>query len=550
MWLTKAKIIVLYYCALSICFAEWLQQSSEIPHGGFTLIGTFNSTIVLLGGISWDFTTRQTIYDLRNDQFTYAESAYIGSPPTWGSSAQVNNSIVFLSSSRLGPYTGIYLNFYSMETKTYSFDQIKISAAVGTQACVAASNDYIFVLGGCAKESHAVHYFCADYPNRKYQAMHIETKYWRIHYGGMTEARAQLQCVYVPESDKLFAMGGVNEFEFIQTIEYTVVGDVYNDGIYPMHAISAQLPPNLHRHAVVSVNGLIWVIGGVMQDTVFIIDPQTETITLADERLPYSLHSASVIKYGNEVMIFGGYHDGLWKTTLIKYQLPMPTAMPTSMPPVSSPTPMPTCAQTNKDNTIFYDNMQSSNPLATWTWETIFAGGNGIYAPSFCGVNDNSWCTWIETGSSLRKTVSIIGYHNFTITYGITPAYSTCVVDYQFDTDSLWTVLYSGRVESYDLILTENHHFSSPDTATSFTIRFASYGTANGRSPLLIDTVHIYGDICAPTESPTSLTYNPTPAPTNYPTSTPTPAPTNNPIASPTNNPTIPPTDNPTPSPT
>eukprot|EP01084_Bolivina_argentea_P182322 314771_1 len=342
---TMVTLIFLLFGLLSQSNGEWIQGSSIMPTGTFrACIGSYESTIYILGGSNSGHSKRITYFDVDTEQFSRASqdfTDYVRAP-----SIQIGSDIFTIDRatyiqdpplSNTGYWVnGGFINVYSMAYNTYSTQYSTIPYTDRGQSCMTASEEYLFVLGGS---------------DNRAQAMHLNTKQWTL-LTPMKEQRSLFSCIYHSSTQKLFAIAS----DTSHTIEYAVINDI-NSIVWTL--MTQQFTQIISAHdSAVLVDDMIWLIGGVVLtdntyaivdilDVVHIIDPVLETITISSEKLPYHTHAAGVIEHNRRVYVFGGCC--LYRNTYLMYQLP--TSSPTNVPSLS-PTPSPTPSPTYNPTTI------------------------------------------------------------------------------------------------------------------------------------------------------------------------------------------------------
>eukprot|EP01084_Bolivina_argentea_P226206 382118_1 len=320
----------------------WKQQSSRLPFPDSNMaIGCYNSFIYMLGG-----TTHQQIvikYNIALDNFWYDENSLNRKTYGNGQFYAHSNSKIFMID-----YYGSYLNMFSMKTETFNENLYTIPKRVNSFGCLAASDsNYIFVIGG-VDNSYA--------PLNHAQILDLNNNEW-LDVSYMLEVRRSLSCVYDNNSKKVFAISGIGN-GISTTVEYLYTNGMEHNS---WQMIIEQLPEGVFNSQAVVVHGWIWLIGGTGSisgklDTIYVIDPLTETISTFPQKLLYGVSSTSSIVFSSHIMVFGGIIDPFQAiNTWMKYSSPTidPTTAPTSQPtleptlePIVDPTTEPTYVPT------------------------------------------------------------------------------------------------------------------------------------------------------------------------------------------------------------
>eukprot|EP01084_Bolivina_argentea_P179865 310780_1 len=344
----------------------WEQQSSRMPLEDSNMaIGFFNSFIYLIGGITNQKSV--TRYDADVDEFWFDTNAV--SQNVYGFAqfyTQVGAQIFMID------YYGTYLNVYSMETQTLIPNWSNIPRRVNEYGCLTASNHYLLVIGGVDNSFYPLDYV---------QALDLNTNQW-FQASPMIEPRDSLSCVYDDATQKVFAIGGFGNSGALNTVEYIVSDprEIMEHNTWTM--MNEQLSEGIYESRAISFNGWIWIIGGSTDskiDTVHIIDPVADSISVSPQTLSYAVSSPSVVLFRSTLMSFGGITNPFKSLDIwMKYIQPttQPTMEPTLEPtleptyeltinPTDNPTPVPTQNPTvtpSKDPTKTPTSSPTKNP--------------------------------------------------------------------------------------------------------------------------------------------------------------------------------------------
>eukprot|EP01083_Nonionella_stella_P075501 205297_1 len=312
---------LLHIFLVPITDGQWISYTNPaVPKKDIQMaVGVWNDHVFLLGG--YNTLTRRSLIEFDGSQFD--DKGEVLPINTWGYGdyyAQIENNLFMIDP------TMSRLNVFNMALTTNQFTTFAIIPSdVNEQGCLATDSDHLFVVGGYSYSSSS--------PLDTVQILDIAEMSWQNGVS-MKTARKQLSCIVDPYTKTLYAIGGnngtdINSVEFINTTIMDTWESIQPGLTNP--AVAARSV--VHVQTIYVVGGRYWDGAGHELDTVHIINPQQNTITLSNDRLPYGVYHLALCVIDNFLHGFGGSDDYGYSDKWMKYQLPSPptTNTPTSI---------------------------------------------------------------------------------------------------------------------------------------------------------------------------------------------------------------------------
>eukprot|EP01083_Nonionella_stella_P212416 767129_1 len=291
----SASIMISFFAFITICNSQWTLITDPLLHRSNYLmaVGAFNSSIWILGGAGGPIQNKQLIeYQIDQNTFT-AHNASALSEAAYGRGqfyTQIDHSLFMIH-----PY-GDSISHYNMATNTFTsgWSNVAIPINVASAACLTASTDSLYVVGGGSESS----------PINNIQILSLSTHEWLSDTLPMLTNRAFLSCIIHPSSPSLlFAIGGYDGSNHSNTIEQIDIDS--NVSHY-----TESLTVTADRTRSVIYGESIWIIGGFgdrgYYDTVHILDPLLGKISLRSQALPIAIYGVAAITVNSAIFAFGG----------------------------------------------------------------------------------------------------------------------------------------------------------------------------------------------------------------------------------------------------
>eukprot|EP01083_Nonionella_stella_P245618 853525_1 len=313
----------------------WSPSSSTLPFADNSMaVGAYNDTIFLLGGANNQ--NQMTEYHISTDTFTnkgpILEESMYAYGQIW---SQIDETMYIIDT------TGEHLSTFDMAHKQYTKQWHNLETSVnGYMACLAASNDHLFITGGTK---------CLT----KFQVLNLGTLGWVSNTPPMQQCRRSHACAVSIDYLWVFAGWDANANKRLRTNERIHIDNIASNDWAFTESFPTGIDPYVHR--AIAWQDKIHIIGGcrgfsndAYLDTVYTVDATTGQMVLSPDRLNYDIAWAGTVVHHNEMFVFGGrnYWDNN-KNTWMKYQFAtsQPTADPTSSPS-SNPSTHPTARHT------------------------------------------------------------------------------------------------------------------------------------------------------------------------------------------------------------
>eukprot|EP01083_Nonionella_stella_P105541 303588_1 len=383
--------------------ANWISGGSTLYPSYNFAVGSYGDAIFLIGGLSFtNFVQRHVVqYEINGDKFTHVKSLLEEDEDIFGSGqfwTQQNEILYTIRPTISDSGTSTFVIF-NMNTKQLEFDwnNIQIPINVCQSGCLASSNAHLFVVGGadCASPSQ---------PLATLQALRLSTYEWLQNAPSMNTARGDHACVV--HSNYLWVFGGDTATnERIDTTNIAVESWNY----------TAPLPQPIYSLRAVAWEHFIYIIGGwiepsnvhVALSTMYIMDVQTESITLSPHVLPTATRSAGTILVGDGIYVFGGLDQGGMEITQWMYYK-LSTLNPSAATPAPShvPSHLPSSAPTGTNLLLGWPSknpseISSSSPPSTSPTRSPSAIAQPSRIPERSITNDPS------TGITTQPTIEI-----------------------------------------------------------------------------------------------------------------------------------------------
>eukprot|EP01083_Nonionella_stella_P191734 709439_1 len=345
---------VLHLMAIAIvqCRYVWQQNNAtlSLPNINSTYAdysmaaATNNHSVFLIGGTKNRY--QLAIFDINTEIFIYYNDSI--APETVGTGqfyTQIDNGLIMISTK--GADTS--LTYFDLDTITFTTDWVGVAPYdFGGAACLASTNDFIFILGG-------------DHSGYKssVQILNISANRWSIG-SNMNERRGHFACIVHTNHDSnntLYAIGAYTGYSaFSNTIERTELSNITS--------LSWSYIGNLlyytYGDRAVAYEDYIFVVGGrgkkELGDSTEDIDEFQVINTLSGNvtsggYLSYPTRVSGVVSIGHIIYAFCGIENvrgqfkaiSRWQYCDLTLTLP-PTADPTQEPtiiPTKGPTTHP-----------------------------------------------------------------------------------------------------------------------------------------------------------------------------------------------------------------
>eukprot|EP01083_Nonionella_stella_P167711 564406_1 len=337
---------------IGLSTSDWVNMTTypRLPRStSFMALGSYNDVVFILGGYSTEVSISKQVvqYSATNKNFTDPGKRL--NYNVWGGGdfyTQIDNTVYFLSTS------GSNLNTFDMANRVYTSSWKSVSTSVSYTSCLTSASisniDYIYVVGGYGST-----------PLSKVQVLKTSTMQWLSGIPSMKTARNRLSCIVDPSTLQLYAIAGKNgpgtdPGSYLDTIEKI---NVNNMNLWEIVSATLTKPAIgtrsiLYEERILVIGGRYanGVSGQTYLDTIHVVDPQTDAVTLPYASLPRGVAEAAAIIMNDELYVFGGsicpndvdFCDNAYRTFLIyQFATPSPTT-PTSQPPTYAPTLFPT----------------------------------------------------------------------------------------------------------------------------------------------------------------------------------------------------------------
>ena len=332
-------------------FTQWNEPSTpRLPNAQSSLlVGYHEATnrIWLIGGDD-NNNVRNEIwyYDIATDQFTDAGSSSFHLDELYSqSSTQVGNSIYFVSSDSNSTNIPL-LARWDMGMDYASSNFFTLGSLTNNQnilsPCLASKDDrFIFIVGG-------EDLLNADDAVSTFQIFDLSTG--RIYTGPpLNSKRRYLSCNVSPFGDALYVFGGQykdsnGNLKPQTSVEKLDISDLTNAGStltlfssWTVTSMTMDANTWSSRSVVDRVNNLIYIMGGRTEgqfnypadDSISIIDPNTDTLYLSSTALNTARSSPAVINVAQKLYVFGGYATDNSLIDTFEVSALLPTQAPT-----------------------------------------------------------------------------------------------------------------------------------------------------------------------------------------------------------------------------
>ena len=293
--MANLSFIVIVFSAIQGFNSQWISPATKMPVDNSLMnVGYYQNTIYMIGG--WPEIHGLLKYHLSNDTFSFSPDFLLR--PLYSLSQwwfQIND-VLYMT----GDYSEDMINTYNLRTNTFTSNVSRVPEYhAEIQHCLTGdpNQSLIFYLGG----------------TKTVQILNLTDMIWNFA-PNMTTRRAELSCIVSP-NNKLYAIGGaigkfqnkvrLDSIEFISTININLGTWSYTQ---------QNLTQPLSSTGCVVNSNNIFIIGGKFNDTVYtdkvhIINTNTNEVSVADDRLVYSLAGLAPIIFDNRIYVFGGFGD-------------------------------------------------------------------------------------------------------------------------------------------------------------------------------------------------------------------------------------------------
>eukprot|EP01083_Nonionella_stella_P010839 30799_1 len=380
------------------CLSVFTTGKSKLPRAGNEFAVAYDSstsTILIFGGApnSAQFVT------FKDHTFTDEDEQYLTSEQTTGGMSQhytqLGDELWMIQSS------GATFVKANTKTHTITIPSTRFPTTVNDGACLAATNAYLFVIGGGT----------GNLAMKTTQIYDINDGQWVQDVPSLNTQRSSLSCIVY--ENILFAIGGDDgTYTFLDSIETL---DTISTTAWVTDRVQALKSPRKAAQSVIYGTD-IYVIGGKDNNNgrvrdINVIDTITGTVSSGDTLVYVTSYASSIIA-GNTLYVFGGYSGGDLNT----YQysvLPTkdPTAAPTLPPtdaptlrpsenPTSQPSDVPTLPPTNKPShapTLLPSIIPTLAPSQIPTKRPSTPSISAIMQPTAAMTDDETLSTFTDT---------------------------------------------------------------------------------------------------------------------------------------------------------
>eukprot|EP01084_Bolivina_argentea_P178149 307968_1 len=281
----------------------------EIPiHSDSMAIGYNGSSIYLVG--SWLYRRSLVKFNLPSQSFTYNLSRFPVDIYGWGQFyQQIGDELLIINKE------GTDIAKLNMNTLTFTDSIVSIQISVDDTSCVAANNNFIFVVGGWNKNYGHLNLL---------QVFNITSGSWLSSLSLMNEPRYVLACVFHQPSETLYAIGGGGDGNGSNTVERVPIHNMsigwqYIDNL--LHkTIAGRAIPYKDSSYIFVIGGQYYAPSTVPLNEIQKINTQNGKVSSAGF-LQYSVAFTAPILVNDVVYIFDNYANGYYQyCKLITYQ--------------------------------------------------------------------------------------------------------------------------------------------------------------------------------------------------------------------------------------
>eukprot|EP01083_Nonionella_stella_P030181 82816_1 len=311
----------------------WIMGSEPVRINFGRVVGSYNDTIFLLGG-------QMALYGIQKFQtttkrFTYRDdNALPLYTKAFGQGWTQKEHIIYFTQ------TESKLAMYRMDTEQYISNWMDVPIDIGVDACLASSNDHLFVVGGSYSSTSSPTF------HNKLQIFSLSTLQWTNNASSMNTARTTAACIVA--NDYLWAFGGRYD-----TVDYKA-GQLASNERVELNNITQNAWVYIDS-LTTAITGLravlykdnIYLIGGNAgmdwYDIVHVIDAQTGALTRTDH-LPFQTTFSSPIVVHDVLYVFGGQtllNLDKWAYFNLSRLTTNPSTAPSNLP-TSGPSTLPT----------------------------------------------------------------------------------------------------------------------------------------------------------------------------------------------------------------
>eukprot|EP01083_Nonionella_stella_P119344 356677_1 len=324
----------------------WIMGSEPVRINFGRVVGSYNDTIFLLGG-------QMALYGIQKFQtttkrFTYRDdNALPLYTKAFGQGWTQKEHIIYFTQ------TESKLAMYRMDTEQYISNWMDVPIDIGVDACLASSNDHLFVVGGSYSSTSSPTF------HNKLQIFSLSTLQWTNNASSMNTARTTAACIVA--NDYLWVFGGLESWPYalsniISTNERIgLINITHNAWTASVWVFVEPLTKNLEGLRAVVHKDIIYIIGGATgansSDIVHLMDTKTGAITGTDT-LPFKTVYSSPILVDDILYVFAGRGFGTTISNKWAYSH-LPTLNPSTAPSASTTDPSASLNITLVHSTIF-----------------------------------------------------------------------------------------------------------------------------------------------------------------------------------------------------
>eukprot|EP01084_Bolivina_argentea_P092755 166854_1 len=311
----------------------WQTTNATLPQYIDQMVcGHYNGSIFFIGacGLLWEYSV---IEDKITDHGAVI-STCAGSRGQYY--VQVSHMIYMIGY----PYN-IYRNTlatFNLETKIYTNNWGNVTLEPTPYGgCIASWNDYLFVIGGVSNPTI-----------NSTQILNTSSLQWLDNTPRLNVGREGLACIVNPSNKKLFAMGGLGDGIYLNSIEVLLI-DISNIETSTWQLNGDNLLHAMHGTRCVLFGDNIYVIGGSEGQNnvaeVSVIDTTTGQVTSGGYLSSGPAALVSAILVNGVIYVFPGHQNGL-TGEYINLVSNTPSESPTNAPsaPTITPTRYPTAS--------------------------------------------------------------------------------------------------------------------------------------------------------------------------------------------------------------
>eukprot|EP01084_Bolivina_argentea_P314575 544876_1 len=327
--------MMLPFCFLIVLTnSSWISPSSSLLPVARTemIVGLFNQTISLLGGTP--STTDLVAFNIQSNNFSITNISGLNESLDYGLEHMRSqyytsaDNIIYIAQSE-------YLSIYNMEIKTFTKQWQSLPVSTYSHLpCIASTSQYLFIMGGVNTGGYLQTLYLFNFSSGQ----------WNKRLPIMTTTRDHFACIAIENEkvNKLYAIAGYIG-HYLSSVECLEIDNIETNTWNEIGHLSW----TVRSQRAVQYKDIIFIIGGLFysashsyyKDMVYIIDTNTDKISVSSDNLPYGASCVSAVISDDIIYAFGGFNN-YFVNNWMYYT--MPTNNPTQTPITSTPTSSPT----------------------------------------------------------------------------------------------------------------------------------------------------------------------------------------------------------------